>query len=155
MIKQKINENNFQEDKVNKSEDEWGEFESDEEEKNVNANNYQKFEDDDCSQEEKENNEANTDKNRALDILDNNINICTEIKSIGNGVNKNIDEKCVKNNQEKISSNNIDKFKKKKLSKDKIREMVSKIEYTPPNWARNMNAQEFINKVKLYINNKK
>ena len=78
-----INENNFQEDKVNKSEDEWGEFESDEEEKNVNANNYQKFEDDDCTQEEKENNEINTDKNRALDILDNNINICTEIKSIG------------------------------------------------------------------------
>ena len=33
--------------------------------------------------------------------------------------------------------------------------MVSKIEYTPPNWARNMNDQEFINKVKLYINNKK
>ena len=150
-----INENNFQEDKVNKSEDEWGEFESDEEEKNVNANNYQKFEDDDCTQEEKENNEINTDKNKASDIIDNNINICTEIKSIGNGVNKNIDEKCVKNNQEKISSNNIDKFKKKKLSNDKIREMISKIEYTPPNWARNMNDQEFINKVKLYINNKK
>ena len=70
-------------------------------------------------------------------------------------INKNNDEKVIENNEGKISSNNNDNFKKKKLSNDKIREMISKIEYTPPIWARNMDDHEFINKVKLYINKKK
>ena len=150
-----INENNYIEDKVSKNEDECGDFGSDEdEEKNINANNYQKFEDDDYSEGEKENNETNKviNENKESEIIDNHIDKNAEIiQNKDNGIFKNNDEKSIKNNKEKISSNNNDKFQKKKLSNDKIREMISKIEYTPPNWARNMNEQEFINKVKLYI----
>ena len=155
-----INENNYIEDKASKNEDEWEDFGSDEEEeKNINVNNYQKFEDVDCLDEEKENNETNkiTDENKESDIIDNHIKKNVEIMNNNKDVkiNKNNDEKVIENNEGKISSNNNDNFKKKKLSNDIIREMISKIEYTPPNWARNMDDQEFINKVKLYINNKK
>ena len=152
-----INENNYIEDKVSKNEDELGDFGSDEDEEK-SINNYQKFEDDDYSEGEKENNETNKviNENKESEIIDNHINKNAEIiQNKDNGIFKNNDEKSIKNNKEKISSNNNDKFQKKKLSNDKIREMISKIEYTPPNWARNMNEQEFINKVKLYINNKK
>ena len=155
-----INENNYIEDKASKNEDEWEDFGSDEEEeKNINVNNYQKFEDVDCLDEEKENNEINkiNDENKESDIIDNHIKKNVEIMNNNKDVkiNKNNDEKVIENNEGKISSNNNDNFKKKKLSNDIIREMISKIEYTPPNWARNMDDQEFINKVKLYINNKK
>ena len=153
-----INENNYIEDKVSKNEVEWEDFGSDEEEeeqeKNINVNNYQKFEDDDCLDEEKENNETNKiiDENKESDIIDNHINKNVEIMNNKDvEINKNNDEKVIENNEGKISSNNNDNFKKKKLSNDKIREMISKIEYTPPNWARNMDDKEFINKVKLYI----
>ena len=151
-----INENNYIEDKVSKNEDEWEDFGSDaeEEEKNINVNNYQKFEDDDCLDEEKENNETNKiiDENKESDIIDNHIKKNVEIMNNKDvKINKNNDEKVIENNEGKISSNNNDNFKKKKLSNDKIREIISKIEYTPPIWARNMDDQEFINKVKLYI----
>ena len=156
-----INEYNYTEDKVSKNEVEWEDFGSDEEEeqeKNINVNNYQKFEDDDCLDEEKENNETNKiiDENKETDSIDNHINKNVEIMNNKDvEINKNNDEKGIENNEGKISSYNNDNFKKKKLPNDKIREMISKIEYTPPNWARNMDDQEFINKVKLYINNKK
>ena len=32
-----------------------------------------------------------------------------------------------------------------------MKKMILKIDYTPPNWARNLSDQEFINKIKTNI----
>ena len=157
--KNNIKENNITEDKISKHEDDWEEFESDQEEKNLKVNNYQKFEDDDYSEEEKENDKKCEiiDENKEADKTNTDNNTYGDEKIVKNKddpVNINYDEKYTENDKEKNYLKNNDKIQKKKLSNDKIREMISKIDYTPPNWARNLSDKEFIDKVKLYINKK-
>ena len=153
----KINDNNKMEEKVPNNDNEWKDFESDEEEENNNYNKYQKFEDDNPEEEKgKENEEINNDKkDKDEDILKEN-NIYSNIK-LEKNENDNIifsqKTKNVKINNDKqnnVSKDN-DSIKKKKLSKDQMKKMISKIEYTPPNWAKDLNDKEFINKVQLFI----
>ena len=75
---------------------------------------------------------------------------------------ENLNEKekkdCIKN-EELLNDKKVNlqekKIIKKKLSNEELKNLISKIEYTPPDWAKNLSDQEFINKVKLFINNKK
>ena len=75
---------------------------------------------------------------------------------------ENLNEKekkdCIKNgellNDKKVNLQEK-KIIKKKLSNEELKNLISNIEYTPPDWAKNLSDQEFINKVKLFINNKK
>ena len=143
-----INENN--QDK-NNNDNEWEDFESDEEE-NIDNNNYQKFEDDECpedkNEKQKEIFESNNDKNDNIEEKQiNNINyhdnIFSNIKL--SNKRKQISEKNF-NAQEKNSKTN-----KKKLSNEEMKKMLLKIDYTPPNWARNLSDQEFINKIQSNI----
>ena len=143
-----INENN--QDK-NNNDNEWEDFESDEEE-NIDNNNYQKFEDDECPEDknEKQNEifESNNDKNDNIEEKHiNNINYNDNIFSNIKLANKReqISEKNF-NAQEKNSKTN-----KKKLSNEEMKKMLLKIDYTPPNWARNLSDQEFINKIQSNI----
>ena len=150
-----INENNKNEDEANNNEEDWGDYDGDEEgEKNIN-NNYQKFEDDDSYHEEEQNNkyEINNQKNKEI-IFKNNI-IIQEIELIKNKDEKSdkiCDDKNIKNNNEIKIIKEKDKFKNKKLSNEEMKKMISKINYPPPTWGRNLSDQEFINKIKSFNN---
>ena len=150
-----INENNKIEEKLPNNDDEWKDFESDEEEENNSYNKYQKFEDDNPEEEEgKENEVKNNDKkDKDGDILKEK-NIYSNIKLEKNEGNifskKTKNEKINDGKQNKVFKDN-NSLKKKKLSKDEMKKMISKIEYTPPNWAKNLSDKEFINKVQLFI----
>ena len=142
-----IKENN--QDK-NNNENECEDFESDEEE-NIDNNNYQKFEDDDCQEDKKEEKneifESNNDniEEKQINKINCNDNIFSNIKSVNKReqiLEKNFNVQELINNKK----NNL-KTNKKKLSNEQMKKMLLKIEYTPPEWARNLSDQEFINKI--------
>ena len=146
-----IKENN--QDKNNNA-NEWEDFESDEEE-NIDNNNYQKFEDDDCQEDKKEEKneifESNNDniEEKQINKINCNDNIFSNIKSVNKReqiLEKNFKVQELSNNKK----NNL-KTNKKKLSNEQMKKMLLKIEYTPPEWARNLSDQEFINKIKSNI----
>ena len=145
-----INENFKKEGEINDNEANFCDCESDEEdEKNINAN-YQKFEDEECFNEEDQKYEIK--KNNEEIIYNKNI-IFEDIGLIKDKEDKNDeinDEKNIKNNNEIKFLKEKNKFKKKKLSNEEIKKMISKIEFTPPNWGRNLSDKEFIDKAKTY-----
>ena len=153
----KNDKNNINEDNKNK-ENEWEDIESDGDE-NINNNNYQKFEDDDYLEDknEEENKiiESNEDDNKETEIKNkNNGDIpFSNIKIINN--KEQISEikykENVINNNKDICSKEKNDLKKQKLSNEEMKKMILKIDYTPPNWARNLSDQEFINKIKTNI----
>ena len=159
LIKQSLknDKNNINEDNKNK-ENEWEDIESDGDEY-INNNNYQKFEDDDYLEDknEEENKifESNEDDNKETEIKNkNNHDIpFSNIKIINN--KEKISEikykENVINNNKDICSKEKNDLKKKKLSNEEMKKMILKIDYTPPNWARNLSDQEFINKIKTNI----
>ena len=54
----------------------------------------------------------------------------------------------------KINLKEKNKNKTQKLNNKEIKEKISKIKYTPPNWAINMNDEDFIKNVQKFINKK-
>ena len=75
-----------------------------------------------------------------------------EVKEENNKNIKNEDKKGVgKNEENKLKENNN---KKQKLNKKEMKDLITKINYTPPNWAINMSDEDFIKTVQKYINNK-
>ena len=147
-----INENNNIDNTLSKNEEEWGDDESGDE--NNNLNSYQKFEDDDYSDKE---GEENIIKEISNNIQKNIINDNNKDKEINKIMDKNSRKEIINENIQ-IKPLKVNNKLNKKLSNEEMKKLVSKIEYTPPNWARNLTDQEFINKVKLYslknINNK-
>ena len=121
---------------------------------NNNLNSYQKFEDDDYSDKE---GEENIIKEISNNIQKNIINDNNKDKEINKIMDKNSRKEIINENIQ-IKPLKVNNKLNKKLSNEEMKKLVSKIEYAPPNWARNLTDQEFINKVKLYslknINNK-
>ena len=147
--------NNINLDENNNNKNEWEDYESDEEdEEKISCNNYQKFEDDDCTEDIKEEQNEILKSNKIEKIL-NNKNNCdncenkfSNIKSINKNehiLDKNLKEKRIINNKEIHSKTN-----KKKLTNEEMKNMIIKINYNPPNWARNLSDQEFINKIQSF-----
>ena len=147
-----INENKKLEEKESKN-DEWKDFESDEGEKNLNIK-YQKFEDEDCFEKEDVLNKITEIKpENIVEYVKYDKMIKEKKKIIENKEyiiekNNNNEKKIINNQQE--SSNENNRLKKQRLSDEQIKKMISKINYVPPDWARNLNDQEFIHKLKLH-----
>ena len=151
-----INGNDKIENISSEKEDDWKDFESDDEGENSH-NKYQRFEDDEFLEKEEDKkiiNENNNDNNKEKNIENNEQNFSNI--NINKSKEQEIDKNTGKND---IEQQNFSKekyiLKNKKLTNEQMKKMISKIDYTPPNWARNMNDKEFINKVKLYINKNK
>lgn len=163
-IKENIIENNTFKNKTY----EWEDFESDENEENkIENNNYQAFEDEKEEYEiydqikNKQINEDYKEKNLENNITyskieinkkkeeDNSIYNKTQDKK--NEIDKNIKEKLKEN--DKIKENNFNK--KQKLKNKEMKDLISKINFSPPNWAINLNDEDFIEKAKKYINSNK
>ena len=162
--KTNINENSIEKNNLGNKKDEWEDFESDENEENeIKNNNYQVFED--------ENEEYEIDgplKINQIKEFDSNENTKNKIlyskieinkkkeKEEDDMKNKNNDIKeiNIKNKEKekeniKIKEGNINK--NKKLNNKEMKDLISKINFDPPNWAINMKDEEFIKKAQKYI----
>ena len=116
-----------------------------EKENNENKIQYEVFEDED--EEEVEVEEKNIKENIS-DIKENeeekNKNEIKENKDYQNLEKNNMNEK------REMESNSKHFILK---NSDKIKEMISKIKFPPPEWAKNISDDEFINQVKRVLNN--
>ena len=140
--------NNY-EDYENKEEEE----EQEQEQENENNNNYQKFEDEEIIEKEGDNEIININNNNLNKIEKNNKEIKPELK-----LNNDPEEKINSNMNNKNKQDSLfDKIsiKKKKLSNEEMKNLISKIKYTPPDWAKGLTDQDFIKKVKLFIKTEK
>ena len=164
------NNNNILENKK----DEWEDYSSDnedenEEEQNNKFNNYQAFEDE--NEEEDKIEDDSNNQSRKVDKINEKIKdnenkfLYSKIESFQkkediNNINNNDIEKEEKNNIKdnnnmiKINLKEKNKNKTQKLNNKEIKEKISKIKYTPPNWAINMKDEDFIKNVQKFINKK-
>ena len=114
-----------------------------EKENNDNKIQYEVFEDEDEEEVEEKNIKENIS-----DIKENeeekNKNEIKENKDYQNLEKNNMNEK------REMESNSKHFILK---NSDKIKEMISKIKFPPPEWAKNINDDEFINQVKRVLNN--
>ena len=115
-----------------------------EKENNDNKIQYEVFEDEDEEEVEEKNIKENIS-----DIKENeeekNKNEIKENKDYQNLEKNNMNEK------REMESNSKHFILK---NSDKIKEMISKIKFPPPEWAKNISDDEFINQVKRTLNNK-
>ena len=154
-----INEFNIKKDENYEKQEDFEDFgdddDNDDNEENQNYNKYQRFEDEEfLENEEHDKLNEKPNNNKKEEIINNNIfNI-----NIVENLNEKEKKDCIKN-EELLNDKKVNlqekKIIKKKLSNEELKNLISKIEYTPPDWAKNLSDQEFINKVKLFINNKK
>ena len=154
-----INEFNIKKDENYEKQENFEDFgdddDNDDNEENQNYNKYQRFEDEEfLENEEHDKLNEKPNNNKKEEIINNNIfNI-----NIVENLNEKEKKDCIKN-EELLNDKKVNlqekKIIKKKLSNEELKNLISKIEYTPPDWAKNLSDQEFINKVKLFINNKK
>ena len=154
-----INEFNIKKDENYEKQENFEDFgdddDNDDNEENQNYNKYQRFEDEEfLENEEHDKLNEKPNNNKKEEIINNNIfNI-----NIVENLNEKEKKDCIKN-EELLNGKKVNlqekKIIKKKLSNEELKNLISKIEYTPPDWAKNLSDQEFINKVKLFINNKK
>ncbi len=114
-----------------------------EKENNDNKIQYEVFEDEDEEEVEEKNIKENIS-----DIKENeeekNKNEIKENKDYQNLEKNNMNEK------REMESNSKHFILK---NSDKIKEMISKIKFPPPEWAKNISDDEFINQVKRVLNN--
>ena len=169
-INDKKDDNNI-DNNIDNKKDEWADFDSDDddndkkdiEEQNNKFNNYQTFEDE---EEENKNENENEDNikchnNTKIDENDKQIENNNIYSKIENHHIDDVDDKNIK--KQKIVDENIIKLNIKEKNKNKtykidnkeIKEKMSKIKYTTPNWAINMNDEHFIKKVKNVLCNQK